>query len=213
MMEELKSTILNRVIHELFQEADKLIKEGVKLTQKNKKMITIGLSMSVAGLAHAIMSPATAIVWDCFNLMIMGASFTNTNMESVQLEVDKVKEFFTHFDVEKEDIVETLKEEFTSTLRVGTYFNTEEIQNIIEKGILNLRKEEIEAFAKIQFNDNQEKYLKALISTNEKINVMNFLDLSLLEGSIQNKKFVMLGGKNKTLQDIMQPQKKVQLMK
>lgn len=213
MMEELKSTILNRVINELFQEADKLIKEGVKLTQKNKKMIAVGLSLSVAGLAHAIMSPTTAVVWDCFNLLITGGSFSNTNMETIKLEAEKVKSFFTHFNVEKEDIAETLKLEFTSTLRVGTYFSTEEVTTIIETGILNLKKEEIEAFSTIQFNDNQEKYLKNLISNNEKINVINFLDLTLLEGSTQNKKFVMLGGKNKTLKDIMQPQKKVQLMK
>lgn len=213
MMEELKSTILNRVITELFQEADKLIKEGVKLTHKNKKMIAAGLSLSIVGLAHSIMSPATAVVWDCFNLMITAGSLSHTNVEIIKLEAEKVKGFFNHFNIETEDIVETLKLEFTSTLRVGTYFNTEEIKNIIEVGILNLRKEEIEAFSKIQFNDNQEKYLKTLISNNEKINVINFLDLTLLEGSSQNKKFVMLGGKNKTLKDIMQPPKKYQTMK
>lgn len=213
MMDELRITILNRVINELFQEADHLIKEGIKLTEKNKKIVTLGLSLSVAGLMHSFLSPVAAIALDVVNVFVMGGVFAGNNLESIKNEVEKIKQFTEHFSIEKEDIVYKIKTEFTSDLRIGTYFTQNQVNKIIDNGILNLRKEEIEMFSQIRFNDDQEEYLKDLINKKEKINVINFLDLSLLEGSSQNKKYVNLGGKNKTLKEIMEPAKKYRLMK
>lgn len=212
-MEELRITILNRVIHELFQEADKLIKEGIKLTEKNKKMVTIGLSLSVSGLIHSFFSPTTAIALDFANVFITGGIMAGNNIENIRNEAEKVKFFFEEFNIEKEDICTTLRIELTSKLRSGTFFTKNEINVMIGNGILDLRSEEIEVFSKIRFNDNQENYLKEIIAKEEKINVINFFDLTMLEASAQNKKFVDVGGKNKTLKDIMSPTNKIRLMK
>lgn len=213
MMDELRITILNRVINELFQEADHLIKEGIKLTEKNKKMVTIGLSLSVAGLMHSFLSPVAAIALDVVNVFVMGGIFAGNNLNSLKSEVEKIKYFTEYFNIENEDIVYKIKTELTSDLRIGTYFTQNQVNKIIDNGILNLKKEEIEMFSQIRFNDDQEEYLKDLINKKEKINVINFLDLSLLEGSSQNKKYVNLGGKNKTLKEIIEPTKKYKLMK
>ena len=213
MIDDLKETILNRIINELFQEADKLIKEGIKLTEKNKKVVTIGLSLSVAGLVHAFFPPGAAVALDVVNVFLTSGSLAGNNLEIIKKEAETVKHFFEHFNIEKEDIVHVLKNELTSDLRIGTYFSKDYMENMIEKGILDLKNEEIAIFSKLRFNDDQEKYLKNLISKNEKINVINFLDLTMLEGSIQNKKFVDLGGKNKTLKDIINPVKRIKLMK
>lgn len=213
MIDDLKRTILNRVINELFQEADKLIKEGLKLTEKNKKIVTLGFSLSVAGLVHAFFPTGAAIALDMVNIFLTGGSLAGNNIDLVKKEVDMVKKFFDHFNIEKEEIANILKTEFNSDLRIGTYFEKQYIDAMIGKGILDLKTEEIAIFSQIRFNDNQEQYLKNLISKNEKINVINFLDLTMLEASSQNNKFVNLGGKNKTLKEIVSPTKKIKLMK
>lgn len=213
MIEELKITILNRVISELFQEADKLIKEGLKLSSKNQKMVTVGLSLSVIGLMHACIAPGAAIAFDVVTLFITGGAIAATDLGILKKETEKVKGFIEYFNIEKENICHVLKEELTSELRVDTYFSQEQINKIIDNGILNLSADEIDLFSKIQFNDEQEKYLKTLISNNEKINIINILDLTMIEGTIKNKRFVDLGGKNKTLKDIVLPTKTVKLMK
>lgn len=213
MMEELELTILNRIINELFVEADKLIKEGIKLSGQNKKIITIGLSLSVSGLMHAFLSPVVAVSLDWVNLFITGGIMSGNNLDNVKEETEKVKNFFEFFNIEKEDICQTLKLEFMSKLRIETFFNKNTIDLLIGNGILNLKNEEIEVFSKIRFNDNQENYLKEIMSKNEKINVINFLDLAIMESSSQNKRFVDFGGKNKTLKDIMVPTNRIKLMK
>jgi len=162
---------------------------------------------------HSFLSPVAAVALDAINIFVIGGLFAGTNMESLKNEVEKVRLFKEHFSMEKEDIVYKIKTEFTSDLRIGTYFTQNQVAKIIDNGILNLRKEEIEMFSQIRFNDDQEEYLKDLIAKKEKINVINFLDLSLLEGSHQNKKYVNLGGKNKTLKEIMEPPKRYKLMK
>lgn len=212
-MDELRITILNRVINELFQEADYLIKEGIKLTEKNKKMMTVGLTFSITGLIHAFVTPAAAVALDVVNIFLMAGVFAGHNVNTLNAEVEKVKYFFDYFNSDKEDIVDTLKKEFTSELRIDTYFNGNQIKKIIDNGILNLKKEEIEIFSQIRFNDNQEEYLKNLISKNEKINVINVLDLSKIEASTKNKNYINLGGKNKTLKEIINPPKKFKSMR
>lgn len=211
MLEELKETIVKRVIGELFQEAEKMIKESVKLTEKNNKFITLGLSLSVAGLCHAIMGPIASIGFDVLNGLITMGVMNGHNINTVSREVKKTEQFFEKFDEKKDDVFNVLKIEFTSDLRLGTYFTRREIDSIIKKGILNLRDNEIEMFSKVRFNDNQEEYLKNIISQKEKINVIHFLDLAMIEGSIKNQKYINLGGKNKTLQEIMNPTKKIMI--
>jgi len=68
-------------------------------------------------------------------------------------------------------------------------------------------------FSKVRFNDHQEEYLKTIISQKEKINVIHFLDLAMMEGSIKNQKYINLGGKNKTLKEIINPAKKLMISK
>ena len=211
MLEELKETIVKRVIGELFQEAEKMIKESVKLTEKNNKFITLGLSLSVARLCHAIMGPIASIGFDVLNGLITMGVMNGHNINTVSREVKKTEQFFEKFDEKKDDVFNVLKIEFTSDLRLGTYFTRREIDSIIKKGILNLRDNEIEMFSKVRFNDNQEEYLKNIISQKEKINVIHFLDLAMIEGSIKNQKYINLGGKNKTLQEIMNPTKKLMI--
>lgn len=143
----------------------------------------------------------------------MAGVFAGHNVNTLNAEVEKVKYFFDYFNSDKEDIVDTLKKEFTSELRIDTYFNGNQIKKIIDNGILNLKKEEIEIFSQIRFNDNQEEYLKNLISKNEKINVINVLDLSKIEASTKNKNYINLGGKNKTLKEIINPPKKFKSMR
>ncbi len=213
MLEELKETILKRVIGELFQEAEKMIKESVKLTEKNSKFVTLGLSLSVAGLCHALMGPLSAIGFDVLNGLITMGIMNGHNINSVSREVKQTKQFFDKFDEKKEDVFNVLKIEFTSDLRIGTYFTRKEIDLIVKKGILNLRENEIEMFSKVRFNDHQEDYLKNIISQKEKINVIHFLDLAMMEGSIKNKKYINLGGKNKTLREIINPAKKLMISK
>ena len=211
MFEELKETIINRVIGELFIEAEKLIKESIKLTEKNSKLITIGLSLSISGLFHALLSPAAAISLDVLNAFITTGIVTGRELEYSRIYADKIQNFLALFDIKNEDIYKILKKELASDLRVSTYFTQNQLDAILDKGILNLSEKEIELFSKIRFNDNQVKYLEKVIAKKEKINVINFLDLAMLDASEENKKFIQLGGKNKTLQEIVNPKKTLKI--
>lgn len=212
MIEELRLTILNRVINELFKEASDFIKKEIELTSKNKKLLTVGLCVSTSFLMHSL-SNVTGVVSDIIGFFIISSFFGNLKVNNLKNEVEQVKFFYNYFNIEDEEIVDKVKRELTSDLRSDTFFTKEEINKVIDNGILNLNEEEIEMFSHIKFNDNQEQYLKELLNKKEKINVVNFLDLSMLEASQQNKKYVSVGGEGKTLKDIVYPNKKYKFMK
>lgn len=213
MIDDLKVVILTRVINELFQKADNLIKKGIKIKQQNKTMINVGMTISLMGLTHFVCPPTVAVVMDSLTLLLTSQIIFKINREMLSEEVAVVKGFFDYFNVEKDDICQILKDELIATERYGSFFDETDIKDIIDTGILNLKDEEIETFSTIRFNDQQEQYLRKIIAADEKINVINFLDLCMLEGSAQNKKFINLGGKNKSLKEILNPEKKLKLMK
>lgn len=203
MIEVLKTTILERVISQLFKEADKLIAESISITKKNETSIAIGLSLSVCALSHVVLPNSGAFVMDFVNLLITSMAVTDNNAKNISKEANHVREFFNFFNIEKENICQILKNEFSSYSLEESYFEKATIKNIIDNKILALTDEEIELFSNTRFNDKQEKYLRELIGREQEINVINFLDIVMLEASVSNKKFIQLGGKNKTLKDIV----------
>jgi hypothetical protein len=207
-IQQLRNNIIDRVTSKLwffaYSKVKKSQKEYIYASCKEASFLIFLFAFFVQGfsLTSILIKSGVFIITSIFSFIY----FYHKKIDYKKI-LSTEENKFANFSSDNLNAEKNLRLEFFSGLRFETVFSKAEIELILEKNILDLTYEEMNIFSELSFNDNQIIYMKDLLKTNNKINVLDIERIMNLTASKQHERYIKLGGSNKKLEHIFIPEK------